>query len=113
MILHIILEAVLIVKLVMLILFTLSLFSWAIFLKKRKILKQIKKDTESFFIFYKEAENLQQVINEAHELPQGPLQLMVESGATELRKLAGTESTTLSLSAKQKLKKHFANHGLT
>jgi biopolymer transport protein TolQ len=96
------------VKIVLLTLFALSVYSWAIILKKWNGLKAMIENHRSFLNIYNSSENLRQVKTRVESLPFSPIQAMFSYGYIELIKMnqcfEGKEGKTLS--------EHFKEFGM-
>jgi biopolymer transport protein TolQ len=108
-ILQILLESGPVVKFVLLVLIFASVLSWAIILKKRKVLKAMVKNNNAFLEIYHNSENLKVVFDEAQELPFSPYRSMFIEGFNELTKIRDVFSKAGKVSG---LHGHFKDFGL-
>ena len=105
----ILLESGPVVKAVLLLLILASVLSWAIILKKRKVLKSIKQNNDEFLDIYNNSGNLKEVFTQSQELPFSPFKIMFAEGFTELNKIRETfKSDTVGTG----LHNHFKDFGL-
>lgn len=88
---HLILEAGLVVKLVLLLLLIASVLSWAIIVMKYKTLKAAKNDSQAFLNMFWYAQNLEEVHEKAEQFKQAPVAQVFKAGYKELKKLAQLE----------------------
>ncbi|MBT7610361.1 MAG: hypothetical protein HN576_11440, partial [Bacteriovoracaceae bacterium] len=86
-ILKILLESGPVVKFVLFILILISVFSWAIILKKRKALKSMKKNNNTFLELYKSSASLKEIYDQTQEMPFSPFRSMFLEGFDELVKI--------------------------
>lgn len=103
-----ILEAGIVVKLVLLILIACSVYSWAIILKKRKSLKEIKQNGERFLEVFREAHALREIYDRNKETPFSIYKTVFNCGYEELK----TVSEKVKQSADGSLKEYFKSRGL-
>lgn len=81
---RLILGASFIVKLVMLILFFFSVFSWAIILFKRNSLKSAARQSKKFLIVFRKSKNLLEVNEAAKKFRLSPLATLFQAGFKDL-----------------------------
>ena len=106
-ILHIMLDASLVVKAVLLSLIVASVVSWAIVLKKKKLLKELDQNSRDFLDVYKNSTSLKEVMESCHNLSMSPQRSLFTHGYLELSKLKDALGDD-----KEKLEKHFTQYGL-
>lgn len=82
-----VLQASWIVKLVLLILASFSIFSWAVIISKWRQLRRAEQDSEAFLEVYHEG-SLEDAYRAARELSHGPVAAVFLSGYVELRRMA-------------------------
>ena len=104
-ILHMVLGAGLMVKLVLLILLVFSVVSWAIILIKARLLRKARKETESFLDLFKEGLELKKIFAAAENYGFSPVARLFRSGYAEFNRLKKIE---LSLAAEEG---HIADSG--
>ncbi len=80
-------NAGLLVKLILLVLFLASIFTWAIILSKRKTLKLAQTGNKEFLDFFWNAKGLDEVNQKVEELAYAPVSQVFSAGYRELRKL--------------------------
>jgi biopolymer transport protein TolQ len=105
----ILLDADLVVKFVLLVLFLASIFSWSLALRKKNEWKKLTENNEQFLSIYKTALNLHDVLKKAKELPFSPFASMFIHGYEEFLKLNEKIGGTKS---KELLQSHFGVFGL-
>ncbi len=104
---HIMLDASLVVKAVLLSLIIASVVSWAIILKKKKLIKELEENSKDFLEVYKNSSSLKEVMESCHNLSMSPHRSLFTHGYLELSKLKDTLNDD-----KDKLEKHFSQYGL-
>ncbi len=107
-ILEVIWHSGLVVKLVLLSLILSSIFSWAIILRKRKQLANLRKCNEQFLNVYNNAGQLKEVMLKAEMLPFSPYKVIFTAGYNELMKI----KEAYSHQHKSGLSFHLQNFGL-
>ncbi len=85
--LHLILNAGIVVKFVMLGLFIASVSSWAIILLKRQLLKQAQRQNDQFLKGFWGGWNLSEAFSRAADYPLSPVAKSFQAAIRELRKL--------------------------
>jgi biopolymer transport protein TolQ len=105
---QIMLQSGVVVKIVLLVLLSSSVYSWAIILKKRKLFKEVETNNEKFFEIYSNTDNLKEVMLKAEMLPFSPYKLLFVNGYEELVKI----KEVYSGQHKSGLSFHFQNFGL-
>jgi len=85
---RLIIDASLVVKLVLLILIFFSVFSWAIIVHKRRMLKTAGLQSRRFLAVFEKSRNLSEVNEAAKRQPQSPLAGIFQAGYKELSYLA-------------------------
>lgn len=83
-ILKLIAEAGYVVKIVILILILFSVFSWAVILFKRKIMRAAASQSSKFLSAFRESKNLAEVNEAANKYRASPLSSLFQSGFKEL-----------------------------
>ncbi len=106
-IIQIMLEASLVVKTVLVSLVLASIVSWAIILKKKKLIKELEANSKDFLDIYKNSTSLKDVMESCHNLPMSPYKSLFTHGYIELSKLKDVLGDD-----KEKLEKHFTQYGL-
>jgi biopolymer transport protein TolQ len=86
-VIDLIFKAGFLVQMVMLILFTLSVGSWAILLLKRQLLNQASKQNGQFLQGFWGGWNLSESFSKASDYPLSPVAKCFQSGIRELRKI--------------------------
>lgn len=77
-----------VVKLVMLILFTASIGSWAVILMKRFLLQQANRQNEQFLHRFWGGWSLSEAFSRASDFPHSPVARSFQAGIRELRKIS-------------------------
>ncbi len=90
--LDLILNAGPIVKLVLLLLFTASVGSWAVILMKRQLLKQAANQNEQFLNGFWGGWNISEAFSRASDYPLSPVARSFQAAIRELRKLGDSEA---------------------
>jgi biopolymer transport protein TolQ len=108
-ILHIMLEAGIVVKLVLLALVAGSIVSWAIILMKKKSLNSMKQNNKNFFDVYQKGGSLKEMMTKSAEMPFSPYKLMFEEGYGELSRIKAEVKDAEPIKG---LKDHFQRMGL-
>lgn len=90
-ILHMVVNAGLMVKLVLLILLIFSIISWAIILIKARLLRKARKETESFLDLFKEGLELKKIFTAAENYAYSPVARLFRSGYAEFNRLKKIE----------------------
>lgn len=103
-IIQIILESGMVVKLVLLLLLSASVFSWSIILKKRNALKLLREENMGFKQFFEQTDNLELIMQESQIRPDSNLGHIYHHGYAELDKIKNTV---------QKPAEHFAKYGFS
>jgi biopolymer transport protein TolQ len=106
-IIQIMLEASLVVKAVLVSLVIASIVSWAIVLKKKKLLKEFEKNSQDFLEVYKNSSSLKEVMENCHRLSMSPQRSLFTHGYLELSKLKETLGND-----EERIEKHFNQYGL-
>lgn len=75
------------VQFLLLVLILMSVISWAIIFKKKKLFSQAKEDNEKFLDLFWSAANLDQVKNKLSRHGESPLSRIFDSGFTELERV--------------------------
>lgn len=101
------LEASLVVKAVLVSLVFASVVSWAIVLKKKKLISEFNESSNDFLDIYKGASSLKEVMDSCKNLPMSPYSSLFSHGYTELIKLKESLDND-----RDKLEKHFSQYGL-
>jgi len=101
------LEASLVVKAVLVSLVFASVMSWAIVLKKKKLISEFKESNNDFLDIYKNANSLKEVLENCRNLPMSPYNSLFTHGYTELLKLKESLNND-----RDRLEKHFSQYGL-
>lgn len=99
----------LVVKLVLLLLISFSIFSWTVIFKKRKQLKEIDELNKKFFNAYKSCENLKDVYLKTEQMPDSPYKLLFQEGYQELQQIKQSFGGDQGA---EKLREHFEKFGL-
>jgi len=106
-ILKIIWHAGIVVKLVLLSLIIASIYSWAIILKKKKMVKDIVHNNLDFMDLYNSTTALEEIRERSENMPFSPFKMMFLEGYGEYQKINnGFDSD------KEKSKNHFKEFGL-
>lgn len=100
----------LVVKLVLFLLIGFSVFSWAVIFRKRKQIKEIRKQNEDFYQVYLSSDSLKDIILKSERMPDSPFKLMFVEGHNELMKI---KDKFPQENANEFLKNHFEKFGLT
>lgn len=87
---NIVWEAGIVVKLILLFFVIASIFSWAVILKKRKSLREMRDNNERFMNIYRGATSLRSVIQQTSDFPFSPFCLMFTEGYNELSRIRST-----------------------
>jgi biopolymer transport protein TolQ len=106
-IVQIMLESGPVVKSVLGALVVASIVSWAIVLKKKKLISEFSESNDDFMDIYRSSKSLNEVMVNCQSLPSSPYRSLFTHGYTELTKLKenlGNDNT--------KLESHFASYGL-
>ncbi|WP_127714848.1 MotA/TolQ/ExbB proton channel family protein [Halobacteriovorax sp. HLS] len=106
-ILQILLDGGPVVKGVLLALVFASIVSWAIVLKKKKLLAELNENNRDFLDAYKSAKSLSDVMHSCQALPFSPYRSLFINGYTELSKLKENLGNDNS-----RLEDHFSKYGL-
>lgn len=104
----IILQSGFVVKIVLTLLLTSSVFSWAIILKKRKLFKEVVENNIRFYEIYNNSENLKDISLKSEMLPFSPYKSLFTNGYGELMKI----KEAYTGQHKSGLAFHFQNFGL-
>ncbi len=105
---QILLQSGFVVKVVLLFLIICSVVSWAIILKKKKTLKELRANNLKFLDIYNNSEHLKDVMLKAEMLPFSPFKSLFVNGYEELVKMKEVYSSA----HKSGLSFHFQNFGL-
>ncbi len=97
------------VKLILFILIFASILSWAIVVKKKKMLKSIMLANENFLKVYNESPTLKEVVNVSKDMPFSPYKTLFLQGHEELLKIKSSFGNEKNL---EDMKKHFQVFGL-
>ncbi len=107
--LKIILDSGIVVKLVLLSLIASSVVSWAIVIKKRKVIRKLLAGDKKFLEVYNSSSNLKQIRDETNELPESTLRPLFDNGFDELQKIKDQLKDGSSMDI---LRSHFETFGL-
>lgn len=103
-------EAGIVVKLILLFFVIASIFSWAVILRKRKVLREMRENNERFMNIYRGATSLKSVIQQTADFPFSPFCMMFTEGYNELSRIrASYEKVDVT---KGNLINHFHTFGL-
>jgi biopolymer transport protein TolQ len=83
------------VQFLLLVLIVMSIVSWAIIFKKRKVFNQVKEDNEKFLDLFWSAATLEQVKDKLDRHGESPLSRIFNSGFSELERVRRRKSPTL------------------
>ena len=86
-ILQIILDSGIVVKIVLLLLILMSVVSWAVIFLKRKATRNLKKNNVQFEDFYRQSDNLREVVEACERLPFSPAKAIFMAGYWELENI--------------------------
>ncbi|CBW27512.1 TolQ protein [Halobacteriovorax marinus SJ] len=106
-IVQIMLDSGLVVKTVLLSLILASVVSWAIILKKKKLIKELEENSRDFLEVYKNSTSLKDIMESCHRLSLSPHKSLFTNGYLELSKLKDALGDD-----KEKLEQHITKHGL-
>ncbi|MFW5887425.1 MAG: MotA/TolQ/ExbB proton channel family protein [Bacteriovoracia bacterium] len=95
---HLILHASFTVKFILLLLSGGSIWSWAIFLKKRKLYKLLTQQDHLFLQVYQNDNKLSEIAAKAEDYPASPCATIYKQGHQELMRILGKISESDSLS---------------
>jgi biopolymer transport protein TolQ len=107
-ILQIIWQSGIVVKLVLLMLILSSVVSWAIIVKKKKLVAELQGNNKKFLEVYNTSENLKDVMLKSEMLPFSPYKSLFVNGYQELVKVKEAYSNQ----HKSGLSFHFQNFGM-
>lgn len=107
-ILQIIWQSGIVVKLVLLMLILSSVVSWAIIVKKKKLVAELQMNNKKFLDVYNGSENLKDVMLKSEMLPFSPYKALFVNGYQELVKVKEAYSNQ----HKSGLSFHFQNFGM-
>lgn len=107
-ILQIIWQSGIVVKLVLLMLILSSVVSWAIIVKKKKLVAELQANNRKFLDVYNGSENLKDVMLKSEMLPFSPYKALFVNGYQELVKVKEAYSNQ----HKSGLSFHFQNFGM-
>lgn len=83
------------VQFLLLVLIGMSIVSWAIIFKKRKVFTQVKEDNEKFLDLFWSASTLEQVKDKLERHGESPLSRIFNAGFTEMERVRRKKSPTL------------------
>jgi biopolymer transport protein TolQ len=86
-ILHLLLQAGPVGKLVLLLLLIISVFCWAIIFSKSKALKAILNDNKLFLDFFWQSKSMDEIFNKTDQYAKSPIASVFKSGMREIKKL--------------------------
>lgn len=86
-------EAGWVAKFVLLILFSASVFCWAIIVTKWKSIQTAQKQNEKFIATFWNGKNIEEIVSKSEKYPESPVASVFKSGVKELRKLSGGENS--------------------
>ncbi len=97
-------ESGLIAQIIMIVLVLFSIWSWAIFFKKSRDLRLIKKQSQAFLKSFKFRKNIKEMYNLGHLLNDNPYGRVLKNGLEEFKSLrSGTSLKVLELADNIKL----------
>jgi len=108
--LKLIIDSSIVVKLVLLFFIIASVFSWALILKKRKFLNEMRESNERFMNIYRSSSSLKSVIQQTADFPFSPFCIMFTEGYNELNRIRA--SYDKADPSKGNLITHFNTFGL-
>ncbi len=83
------------VQFLLLVLIGMSIVSWAIIFKKRKVFNQVKEDNEKFLDLFWSASTLEQVKDKLGRHTESPLSRIFDSGFKEMERVRRKQNLTL------------------
>ena len=108
-ILQIILDSGIVVKSVLLLLIFLSIVSWAVIFLKRRAIGNLKKNNWEFENFYRQSENLREVVEVSENLPFSSSKTIFMAGYEELENI---KHSCMNRSQGEELQLYFERYGL-
>lgn len=106
---EIMLNSGVVVKFVLFLLLSASVFSWAIILQKRKVLRNVEESNEEFNNYFQKSSSLADIFAQSSNYQDSTISIMFQKGYTELNKIKEKLSATGNV---DDFNKYIQHHGL-